>query len=114
LKGGVGLPLPHLTAVSKLDLSFNEEVVMGNDGNNVGIARELANMSALRVLGLRQAAASRYRTADLQAVHDIHRTCSDAGRPAPRMYFETVDPGVRPEHVCELDRETYFLDHIVN
>ena len=106
------MALEQLTALRVLDLSFNDQLALGHYLEED--ASTIAAMPVLRVLGLRKVPASSWGSVDLQTVSDIHSIRCGAGHPAIRTVCHAWLSDSCVEDICELDRETHFLDTVVN
>lgn len=108
------VPVHLLSKVVKLDLSYNNKLVLGDEGDDVNDAVSIICMPALPVLGLRKEFGKTWNRADMQVVNDVHRLCSRCCHPAIDMVCYHCETSTRPKSSCQLDQDTYFLDMIVN
>jgi hypothetical protein len=108
--------LAFATRLSKLDLSFNDQLSLHNPrdaSTDDSFPMVLTGLPALRIVGLRRDFTT-WTAYDMQLVNNLHRACAGDGRQAPNMIFRTEEVGDRPEDVDAIDRDTFFLDQIVN
>lgn len=93
----------------KLDLSYNEDLVLGESEDEVINTGGLTEAHQLRLLGLRTAHGSVWTAADMQVVVNMQRVLSAGGR-QPRIICHEL-PG---DSTSELDVHTTYLDDWVN